>query len=163
MSVRSVRISHGAEIKRPNSVRTIVRSNDAVEIQLPSHCPLRRCWLGRCSDAVRTLVGGASPHSGLFGRFGRCFAVIKSKENQKSQKGGSMVTKRCHHCHFPLSMRRGGQEYMRCVGCDIWLHRDTRHHVRVCGSCYQAHAKVCPVLGAGRQCGALLTTVPGTA
>jgi hypothetical protein len=57
-----------------------------------------------------------------------------------------MVTKRCHYCHLPLFMRRGAQEYTRCVACDVWLHRDTKSHVRVFGSCYQAHGKVCPVL-----------------
>jgi hypothetical protein len=49
----------------------------------------------------------------------------------------------CVHCLHPLYMRRGGQEYTRCQGCWRWLHRDTTSHVRVFGSCYQAHGAQC--------------------
>ena len=53
------------------------------------------------------------------------------------------LIRRCAHCHMPLHMRRGGQEYTRCPGCNRWLHRDTKRHVRVFGSCYQSHGAQC--------------------
>ena len=49
----------------------------------------------------------------------------------------------CWHCERPMPVRRGGQEYTSCLVCGTWLHRDTKRHVRVFGSCLQAHSKEC--------------------